>query len=76
MIAASVIGTTPPGYEGALDDVADLDPVVICEAQLESACSVHEMWMRNGNESMIAFTASSIAAIEEQIIRLREESSG
>jgi Zn finger protein HypA/HybF involved in hydrogenase expression len=62
-----------PGYENDLDDLDDLDPVAISEAQLQSARSVHEMWVRNGNESMIAFTATSVAALEEHISKLREE---
>ena len=56
-----------PGHE-----VDDLDPLAMCEAQLEAVRGVHESWVRNGNESMIAFTAASVAALEEQIQRLRE----
>lgn len=57
-------------------DVVDfdgIDPLAPCEAQLEAVRGVHESWVRNGNESMIAFTANSIAALEEQIRKLLEE---
>lgn len=59
-----------PGHDV---DLYDLDPIAICEAQLESARSVHQAWVHNGNESMIAFTAASVAAIEEQITKLESE---
>lgn len=63
--------TNHPGHD--VRDFDDLDPLAICEAQLEAVREVHESWVRNGNESMIRFTASSIAALEEQIELLRDE---
>lgn len=63
--------TSHPGHE--VVDFAGLDPLAICEGQLEAARGVHESWVRNGNESMIAFTANFIAALEEQIQKLRDE---
>ena len=59
-----------PGHD--VVDFDGLDPLALCEAQLEGVRSVHEAWVRNGNESMIAFTANSVAALEEQIQRLRD----
>jgi hypothetical protein len=58
-----------PGYE---DDV-DRDPVVICEAQLDHARSEHEAWVRNGNKSMIEFSARLVASLEEQLGKVRAE---
>jgi hypothetical protein len=58
-------------------DVVDfdgLDPLALCEAQLEAVRGVHESWVRNGNQLMIEFTANSIAALEKQIQKLREAS--
>ncbi|CAN5348581.1 hypothetical protein BH09ACT8_BH09ACT8_30870 [soil metagenome] len=60
-----------PGHE--VTDFNGVDPVAICEGQLEAVRGVHESWVRSGNESMIAFTANSIAALEEQILKLRTE---
>jgi hypothetical protein len=60
-----------PGHE--VVDFDGLDPVALCETQLEAVRGVRESWVRNGNESMIAFTANSIAALEEQIRKLRDE---
>lgn len=61
-----------PGYDDPDDDPVDLDPVVICEAQLQDARSMHEMCVRSANQSMIAFTATSIAALEEQLRKLQQ----
>ncbi|WP_210419664.1 hypothetical protein ACRDU6_13030 [Mycolicibacterium sp. ELW1] len=58
-----------PGHD--VTDFNDLDPIALCEAQLEAARSVHESWVRSGNELMIEFTANSVAALEEQIKKLR-----
>jgi hypothetical protein len=58
-----------PGYEYA----EDRDPIVICEAELHHALRQHEAWVLSGNESMIAFTAASVAALEQQISKLRSE---
>lgn len=60
-----------PGHE--VVDFDGLDPLALCEAQLEAVRGVHQSWIRNGHESMITFTANSIAALEEQIRRLRGE---
>lgn len=60
-----------PGHD--VVDFDGLDPLAICKAQLEAVRSVHESWVRNGNESMIEFTATSIAALEEQIRKLSGE---
>lgn len=60
-----------PGHD--VVDFDGIDPLALCEAQLEAVRGVHESWVRNGNESMIAFTANSIAALEEQIRKLLEE---
>lgn len=58
-----------PGYE----DLGDRDPLAICEAELHHALHEHEAWVLSGNESMIAFTTASIAALEEQIRKLKDE---
>lgn len=58
-----------PGH--SVNDFDDLDPIAICETQLEAVRGVHESWVRNGNQLMIEFTANSIAALEEQIRKLK-----
>jgi hypothetical protein len=60
-----------PGYE---DDM-DRDPIEICEAQLDHARAEHEAWVRNGNESMIGFSACLVGTIEAQLAKLRLEAS-
>jgi hypothetical protein len=56
-------------------DFDGIDPLALCEAQLEAVRGVHESWVRNGNQLMIAFTVNSIAALEEQIRKLMDETS-
>jgi hypothetical protein len=60
-----------PGH--GVVDFDGLDPLAICEAQLQAVRGVYESWVRNGNKSMIAFTAASIAALEGQIKALSDE---
>lgn len=62
-----------PGHE--IEDFAELEPLAVCEAQLEAVRNVHESWVRNGNKSMIEFTASSITALEKQIEKLKGDRS-
>lgn len=63
-----------PGHE--VTEFDGLDPLAICETQLEAVRGVHESWVRNGNQLMIEFTAKSIAALEEQIEKLKGDGEG
>jgi hypothetical protein len=61
-----------PGYDGATDP----DLVKVCESQLDRAREDYDLWLRAGNESMIALSASLIENLEMQLEVLREGSNG
>jgi hypothetical protein len=56
-----------PGYQ---DDL-NRDPIELCQVQLGQARSEHEAWVRNGNESMIEFSARLVGSIEDQLVKLQ-----